>query len=274
MNALRMFLGLTTVSTLSIAAAVHAARPCPPDIDCSGTVNVNDLLSVINAWGTSGSPSDVTGDGSVNVGDLLGVINAWGACQFTFAAQANAEAHQVGLEMLGSSGPLTLPQANYDRIVRDIGLIRAARPELAGQTHSAAWVPNQMLVSVPDPQAADYLCLNTYYGVTTVAPLFSTWYTLTFAGKVNVPALAEIYMASGAVSFAEPNGFVGGQNFWHPVDAGGGIWNWSIDDGWHDCFDGCDCHRQYSISIDAGGAVTVQSVNQFGQRWCDFSGGT
>ena len=66
---------------------------CPPQ--CSGditgdqTVNVNDLLSVINAWGMCPNcnlivcPSDIApegGDCFVNVGDLLAVINAWGDC--------------------------------------------------------------------------------------------------------------------------------------------------------------------------------------------------
>jgi len=54
-----------------------------------GTVNVDDLLAVINAWGpctnpTPGNcPADIApvgGNDLVNVDDLLAVINAWGAC--------------------------------------------------------------------------------------------------------------------------------------------------------------------------------------------------
>ena len=52
---------------------------CPADIDQNGTVNVSDLLTVINTWGSSGA-GDVTGNGFVNVEDLLAVINAWGPC--------------------------------------------------------------------------------------------------------------------------------------------------------------------------------------------------
>jgi len=55
--------------------------PCIADITGDGLVNVDDLLLIINSWGScSGCAADLTGDGQVNVDDLLGVINAWGPC--------------------------------------------------------------------------------------------------------------------------------------------------------------------------------------------------
>ncbi len=64
---------------------------CPADIAPSptgnGSVNVDDLLTVINGWGvcqTSPCPGDISppgaGNGIVNVDDLLLVINSWGGC--------------------------------------------------------------------------------------------------------------------------------------------------------------------------------------------------
>ena len=61
---------------------------CPADIAPQpmgdGVVNVDDLLMVINAWGTMYNMADIApaanGDNNVNVDDLLMVINAWGAC--------------------------------------------------------------------------------------------------------------------------------------------------------------------------------------------------
>ncbi|MEM7229314.1 MAG: thrombospondin type 3 repeat-containing protein [Planctomycetota bacterium] len=70
--------------------------PCPAD--CApdngdgtfgnGLVNIDDLLAVINAFGSAGGPCDNApdnGDGTfgndlINIDDLLGVINAFGAC--------------------------------------------------------------------------------------------------------------------------------------------------------------------------------------------------
>jgi probable HAF family extracellular repeat protein len=59
--------------------------PCPADIaplpDGNGTVNIDDLLLVINSWGMTGlMPADINHDLLVNIDDLLMVINTWGTC--------------------------------------------------------------------------------------------------------------------------------------------------------------------------------------------------
>jgi hypothetical protein len=58
--------------------------PCAADLSPpggNGTVNVDDLLAVINAWGPcTGCAADVNLDGDVDVDDLLAVIGAWGSC--------------------------------------------------------------------------------------------------------------------------------------------------------------------------------------------------
>ena len=61
------------------------AQPVPGDITCDGTVDVNDLLAVVSAWGPCPAPpalcpADIApsgGDGQVNVNDLLLVITNW-----------------------------------------------------------------------------------------------------------------------------------------------------------------------------------------------------
>lgn len=257
---------------LGSVATVEAATPCPPDINCSGTVNVQDLLLVIGAWGDGpGSPSDVDGSGLVNVGDLLEVIGAWGPCVFEFTPYPDAEAHQIGLEILGSGGALSLSQDQYNRIVSDVAAIRAAYPALAGQIHSQAWATNQMLVELaPGQPQGDYNCANAFYQLTSSQVLFGNWRTLTFAGKYNVPALVEKYIPLAAVNFAEPNGMIGGQNFWRPTPLPTGMWRWEIDDGFWDCFDGCDCHTYYVLETDAKGHINQISITQQGQPWCEF----
>ncbi len=53
---------------------------CPGDCaDSNGEVDVNDLLALIGAWGSSGD-CDVDGSGEINVSDLLELISAWGVC--------------------------------------------------------------------------------------------------------------------------------------------------------------------------------------------------
>ena len=47
-------------------------------------MDVDDLLLVINNWGSCGlgiCEADITYNGIVAVDDLLAVINAWGVCE-------------------------------------------------------------------------------------------------------------------------------------------------------------------------------------------------
>lgn len=58
--------------------------PCPADIDDNGSVNTDDLLLVIGAWGPcvnpNNCPADIDGSGLVNTDDLLLIVGGWGAC--------------------------------------------------------------------------------------------------------------------------------------------------------------------------------------------------
>jgi hypothetical protein len=72
---------------LGIGAALNGfqvrKRPlCAADIDGSGWIDAQDLVSVVLAWGACSGfcPDDVTGDGVVDVADLVAVVVAWGQC--------------------------------------------------------------------------------------------------------------------------------------------------------------------------------------------------
>jgi hypothetical protein len=261
---------------LTFPAAGSGGRPCPPDVDCSGAVDVVDLVQVVTDWGGAGGASDINGSGVVEVGDLVEVILAWGPCVFQFAPpQPDPEAEQIALEMLGPQGALLYSMADYQRVERDLDLIRAAVPALQGQTHTPAWAPDRLIVQLSQTVPPDaYPCVNAFYQSVGEQVLFSfggfDWVLVTLAGNINVEALAVAYSRLPEVGVAEPDGLIGGQNFWTPTPMDAGVWRWDIDDGWHDCFDGCDCHRVYVIETDLAGNVTVLDVDEFGQPWCDF----
>ena len=59
--------------------AAGGAGCCEADVSGDGLVGVDDVLSVLAAWG-SGGAGDIDGDGTVGVDDLLAVIESWGPC--------------------------------------------------------------------------------------------------------------------------------------------------------------------------------------------------
>ena len=52
---------------------------CTGDLDANGTVDIDDLLQLLAAFGTSGN-GDLDGDKDTDVDDVLIVISAWGEC--------------------------------------------------------------------------------------------------------------------------------------------------------------------------------------------------
>ena len=53
---------------------------CPQDCNGDGYIDIADLRSIIEGWGSS-SGCDINGDGTIDVVDLLEVVGSWGPCQ-------------------------------------------------------------------------------------------------------------------------------------------------------------------------------------------------
>jgi len=66
------------VNAAAAVAAVNDTEDCPADLTGSGTVDVDDLLVMLAAWGESGG--DVDGNGTTDSVDLLALLAAWGEC--------------------------------------------------------------------------------------------------------------------------------------------------------------------------------------------------
>jgi hypothetical protein len=92
-NAANVLAGLTYInihtvnfSNGEIRGQIIAPAPkCAADTDCTGVVDVDDLVAVILAWGDCPAdpkpcPSDIDYSGATDVDDLVGVILGWGDC--------------------------------------------------------------------------------------------------------------------------------------------------------------------------------------------------
>ncbi len=73
----------TAVNAATGDSALVILRPqadaaCHADLDGSGVVDLDDLVTVLAAWGSA--EADVDGDGVTGFGDAVAVLSAWGPC--------------------------------------------------------------------------------------------------------------------------------------------------------------------------------------------------
>ena len=63
---------------------VSSTPGCPSDLEMTGHVDADDLMALINAWGSCtdpwGCPEDVDESGAIDVQDLLILLTSWGGC--------------------------------------------------------------------------------------------------------------------------------------------------------------------------------------------------
>lgn len=73
---------LTDVAVDQVITVMYEAMvECPEDLDQSGSVDFNDLLAILGAWGPcEGCPEDLNDDGVISFGDILALLGAWGPC--------------------------------------------------------------------------------------------------------------------------------------------------------------------------------------------------
>lgn len=211
---------------------------------------------------------DLDGDGDVDLGDFGGFCLAFERQYFDYGPQrANLEAEMLAMDV---SYKLRAPDAEYSRILTDLELIRLEYPELTTVIDDPDYMPNELMVALVEGQPLDeYAALNEYYQVVDEEWLFLNWWVLTFCDNVNAPVLASIYSALPAVQYADPDWYVG-QDDYITVTPSGATYRYNIDDGFWDCFDGCDCHREWVIEVDESGTVTVISYEEWGMPWCPW----
>jgi hypothetical protein len=176
---------------------------------------------------------------------------------------ANAEAEQLALELAGQRGPLLVDPAVYERIDRDMELIRSAVPPLRGVPHDPAWADNVLIIGYTDlPLSQQVECRNEFYQVTNVQLLTGIRMALiTFPRNVNFEALAVEYLGLEGVRHAGPNGVIYEcKKTWTPEDLGGGLWLWTVEELRPIPGMPFSCTREeWVFQVDAGGSVRFVS---------------
>ena len=66
---------------IQLLSAFGPCASCDEDLDESGSVDFNDLVTVLGGWGCSNCPEDINGDGITDFNDLVNLLSAYGPCE-------------------------------------------------------------------------------------------------------------------------------------------------------------------------------------------------
>jgi hypothetical protein len=267
---------------MTAVAPATAQQACygPGDVNADGLVTFDDLALFAGcmAGPEVGQPpgcdpatwgrADLDDDGDVDLPDFAALACRAGSTYFDYGPhRENLEAEMLAMAL---TGELRAADAQYARILRDLALIRTTYPQLVSVIDDPDYVPNELIVKLVAGQPLDgYHALNAYYLLTAEEHLFGDWWVLTFCDNLNAVTLGPIYVALPEVQYADPNYLIGTDDQ-ITVQVLSGTYRYSIDDGFWDCFDGCDCHRYWVIDVDALGTVTLVSYEEYGMSWCEF----
>jgi len=132
--------------------------------------------------------------------------------------RSNREAEEAALWL---SGSLVAPPPLYSRIQEDLLTIRQTYgerfPRLNTLFFRSEWASSELIVLLSDEAKEEFLrgeyhdldSLNSEFGLVSMDSLFSSLFTLRFAGRFHPVRLAEIYGEVESVVFAVPNWFYG-----------------------------------------------------------------
>lgn len=267
---------------LVCGTGLAAEQTCfgPGDVNADGAVLLDDVAAFAQCLAGPGQPAppgcdadtfaraDLEGDADVDLADLARLAPYFDDTYFFYGPRRDdLEAEQLAMNLTGA---LRAPDLEYQRILRDLALIRVAYPELLTVVDDIDYAPNQLIVKlVAGEPLDDYVARNTFYQLTEEKHLFGDWWVLSFCDNLNAVTLGGIYAALPAVQFADPNYLVGTDDV-ITIEVPGTTYRYTIDDGFMDCFDGCDCHRVWVLDVSLIGGVSLVSYEEWGMPWCDF----
>ncbi len=246
-----LFVALSSV----VVAAASPARSADEVVDSNAV-----------AQGTSESLDGAPG------GDRAGTSCQTAPDMFDYGPhRLDAEAEQLAMHFAGT---LRAPDAEYDRILRDLQLIREAYPFLTAVVDEPDYMPNKLVLRLEAPGPwPNYEALKYYYQVTNdeiIIPSLDI-HLLTFCDNLNAHVIGPEFAALADVRYAEPDYLVGWANRISIV-VFATDYRYTILAGFHDCFDGCDCDRTWVLDVADDGTVGFVSYQEddHGWSWCVF----
>jgi len=285
MNTITTTKRLLPILFLTAVASPALAGTCATDLDGDGATGFGDLTAMLSAWGPCAAcPEDVNSDGAVGFSDLTDLLNAWGPCPivnvFDYPEYEDSFALLVGQQFLNTEGPIALPQATYDRMDRDMGLILAAHPELEGTNVSNMWrwVPFRLFVGIDTSVPSDeFDAMLAYYQGEVIASYGGgSTLLLDFPLGANPQAMIPILTALDSVEYGEPDSYILTGDLtprWEPTDVGADTLLWTVVVAWGNgalCdidTSTCECFTTYEFVIQPDGSMSELPIESVPSPW-------
>ncbi len=170
---------------------------------------------------------------------------------------------------MGLSGALRAPDYEYDRIHRDLELIRSTIPAMRLLYDWFPYIFNQIEVGFEvGLPLQGYDQLNTFYQVIDDSEYSHApgIHVLTFCDTLNIPALVPEYEALPEVEHAMAFGPIGGGDSVSMTPIGT-TYRYEFVHGSGDCMSGCICRQYWTVDVLEDGCVT--EVLSWDEGWCE-----
>jgi len=213
--------------------------------------------------GSDGGPAGTSGAaGAAGTPEVHCPAGVPSAAELAATPRADTNLEQLALKL--SSG-IVADQAVYDRVVRDVGAIRASNPRLANIGYFPLMDARTLLLTVDAPtyeaMKADrydaWSCLNRAYGAEDFSFVDFGSFVVTDAlrGTYDMLRVAAQYRGLPGVQSASPN-LLGGGGATICLTQEGATWHYVFDQASGDCPAGCIDHEYTHFSTSAAGDVT------------------
>ncbi len=214
----RVFVGLSVVF-LSCSSHLARSEHCkgPGDANFDNHVGLGDfaLLDSCTFGPTITEPTDacdpdsfatadLDGDGDVDLKDIAAFALNYGADYFDYGLDRDdKEAELLAMEL---SGELRAPDQLYDRIHRDLALIRTQFPDTAMIQHRGLYDPTGLIVRHDARLTSGTIePINRFFlaSITWSSTISPGLHILTFCDALNMMEVIESYLQVDGVLYAE-----------------------------------------------------------------------
>ncbi len=207
--------------------------------------------------------------------------------KYGLSPRPDAEAEFLAFTMRNH---LLATDVDYARIRQDLASIRQLYPDMQAIEFLGDYVDGELLVTLITPinpliSTEQYDETNRFLGL-CYEDRFASFIgfdvaKLSFPARMNMNVLTDLYdpyLMSNLSSISSPNDISGLDDYIRVISVSGspGLLTAKVDttfcyefeDGWLNCFDGCDCKEVYTFETDDSGEVAfVGSVFDFPFGW-------